>query len=201
MTETPPDVVAPYAAPADALLTLGPVGTRTLPAGIDVDAHVAMAHAQVMERLAEVYPNGLPTFTGVGREVVRWAEARLAGASLLDALRAHLGGDTTATATDLRVSALATLEGTIPGYPAGSGPTEPGATPRPSLPRHTSTMVGSIVADPYARHIRIVNGVPQPAPFVPPAFKLQPITQTALDALILAGADDPYTIYVIVDPE
>jgi hypothetical protein len=90
-----------------------------LPAFIDVDKARQMAYAELVDRLALTYSNGVPQFAGLGLESVRWAEAKLAAADILDAIRVNI--DTVGDAPErLRAAVDRALEGGIVGYPPGS---------------------------------------------------------------------------------
>jgi hypothetical protein len=151
MTETPPDVVT-YAAVEDVRAVLGKLGDR--PGLPDLEVHLAMAHADVVDRLSDVYGPTLPTWRPVAAEAVRWAEAKIAAASVLDILRAALD-DASRVAEELRASAYATIAGGLPGQRPGDATPEleEGQSPVPSLPRSSYTVAGtgglSNFADPY----------------------------------------------------
>jgi hypothetical protein len=162
VTETPPGVTAPYADPDDVRLALGPLGGR-LPVGFDVDRHLRRAHAEVLDELGTVYRAGVPTFTGDGAEAARFAEANVAAANILDALRAHLG-DVSQLATDLRAAAARTVTGGVPGFPVDAGPTVPGTTSRPAVPQVSHVARVSVFGDPYAHLV----------PYVDPIFDAPP---------------------------
>lgn len=153
MTETPPAVVT-YAGADDARAALGPVGNR-LPTWVDLDTRLRIAHAEVTDRLVDVYGHTLPTFTGDALEVLRWAEAKLAASDVLLLLRAMLTDSDSAVATELRASALATLAGGVPGF-RPPGPTDSGGSPTPGPdgtvsagPRVSNAHTMSVFEDPY----------------------------------------------------
>ncbi len=109
-----------YSDDGDARTAIGPLGSR-LPAGLDLASHRAMAYAEIRGRLADLYPQGVPTFTSEGLSALRWAEAKLAAASVLEVLRAS-SADVGDVPSALRRSVEETLSGGIVGSPAGSPP-------------------------------------------------------------------------------
>lgn len=139
--------MATYANADDVRLALGPLGNRLGP-DVDVDAHLAMAHAEVLDKLADAYPGELPTFEGAGLDTLRWAEARLAAAAILDVLHAATNTDSAVAAT-LRTTAYDTLTRGVPGYRPGSA-SGPGApVPGPSLPVTSLRSRVSVFPSPY----------------------------------------------------
>ena len=66
---------------------------------------------------AKVYPDGLPRFAGDGLTVVRYAEAKLAAAEVLDAIRVNLP-DLGDAPDQLRASALGSLRDGVDRLPA-----------------------------------------------------------------------------------
>lgn len=149
--------VAPstYATAADVRIVLGALGSR--PGLPDIDPRLSMAHAEVLDRLSDVYGPTLPVWRASAAEAVRWAEAKLAAADLLDVLRATRDDDST-VAEKLRASAYATISGGLPGQRPGdastSPDTPPGATP-PTLPLLSSTATLSNFPDPYASDLEV----------------------------------------------
>lgn len=143
----------PYAAEADVRNVLGPLGTPTrLPSWISLADVLALAHAQVVDRLGFVYPNGLPTFSDDAVDVVRYAEAKVAAAEVLERLRVNLP-DLGDQPDRLLKSAWASLDDGVVGYPPGSsdtGGTTPGTTSSTPGPRSTSFTPLSAFDDPYA---------------------------------------------------
>lgn len=142
-----------YADEHDLTNALGTLGGR-LPEWVELSTFLAVAHAEAVERLAAAYPNGIPRFTGVGFDVVRFAEAKLAAADLLDAIRVNLPelGD----APDrLRDAAYRSLDGGVAGYPAGSTSVDDDGDPDTPATSHTpGPLVSSFTAlsafpDPY----------------------------------------------------
>lgn len=130
---------------------LGPNGNR-LPAWINVEAFRRMAGAEVVDQLANVYPNGLPTFAGAGLDAVTYAEAKLAAASILEAIRVNLP-DLGDAPDRLRTSATLTLSGGVVGYPPGSETVDTGGgVPQSAAkgPRVSSFTPASAFPDPYA---------------------------------------------------
>lgn len=130
---------------------LGPIGNR-LPTWISLPAFRSTAYADVVDRLARVYPDGIPTFTGAGLTLVASAEAKLATAEILEALRVNLP-DLGDAPDRLKSSAYAALDDGVVGYPVGSvdagSPSTPGAVASPA-PRVSSFTPLSAVEDPYA---------------------------------------------------
>lgn len=129
---------------------LGPIGNR-LPTWVDLPEFRATAYADVVDRLARVYPDRIPTFEGAGLTLVASAEAKLATAEILEALRVNLP-DLGDAPERLKVSAYAALDDGVVGYPAGSsdaGGSTPGQVANPG-PRVSSFTPLSAVADPYA---------------------------------------------------
>lgn len=165
MTEIPVDepgtpTGSRYSSDADVRLALGKFGNR-LPTEVDVAAHGSMAHADVVDALSAAYPSGIPSFGGVGLEVVRWAEAKVAAASILAIVHASFPELADAPAR-MRADALATLSNGVAGYPAGSvtdpdDPTSP--TPYAPSPRVSSFTPVSAFPDPYedVRGLGIAN--------------------------------------------
>jgi hypothetical protein len=139
----------PYATAEDVRTILGPIGNR-LPAWVNVTEFLGMAHAQLVDDLAKVYPDEIPTFAANGLSAVRWAEAKLAAAEILDAIRVTLGSDADDSAADsLRASARATISDGIVGYAPGAYDVEgtiETATARPLVSSETSL---SAFPDPY----------------------------------------------------
>lgn len=139
--------MATYASVEDVRVALGNLGNR-LPATIDLDGHLGMAHAVVVDKLTDAYPGEIPTFTGPGLDVVRWAEARIAAADILDILRASTTTDSPVAET-LRQTAYDTLDRGVPGFRPGGPTTTPGTTPMPARPRVSHVATTTVFADPY----------------------------------------------------
>lgn len=148
---------APYAAPADVTNVLGSIGSR-LPAWVDVATFLSTAHAEVVDRLSRVYREEIPAFEGDAATIVRYVEARVAAAAILDAIRVNLP-DLGDAPTELRASAYASIEDGVVGYPAdatvtpgvddGAGGTTPAVVTVPG-PRVSSFTPLSAFPDPYA---------------------------------------------------
>lgn len=146
----------PYAAAGDVETTLGNLAGR-LPADLSpIETWLSLAHAEVVDVLSQVYPNGIPPFAAGsdGREAVRWAEAKIAAAEILEAVRINLT-DLGDVPTRLRDSALRTLADGVVGYPPGStttpdpdDPDGPGIVTSPR-PRVSSYTPASAFPDPY----------------------------------------------------
>ncbi len=143
-----------YSDDGDVRVALGPLGTR-LPAQIDLPSHRAMAFAEIQGRLADLYPNGFPAFTIAGTAALRWAEAKLTAASVLEVLRASSAdvGDVPAA---LRRSVEETLSGGIVGSPAGTAPAVDSDPATPVVDtgpvwsgQERVVRVRSVFADPY----------------------------------------------------
>lgn len=140
-----------YATDPDIVAVLGKIGPR-LPAEIAVATFGAIAHAETVDRLGEVYGDNVPAFTGNALEAVRWAEAKLAAAEILEALRASLP-DVGETPVRLRQSAERTLSSTIPGAPAGGGTATDAsgaAVAYGPTPLARNNAPGSLIVDPYS---------------------------------------------------
>lgn len=141
---------ARYAADDDVRTALGKYGQR-LPTDLDLAGVGAMAHAELLDALAAVYPNGLPTFADDALEVVRWAEAKLAAAEVLSLLRVNYAdlGDAPEL---MRSDALGRVRDGVIGYPPGSTSSD-GGTGAPVAvspgPRLTSFTPASAFPDPY----------------------------------------------------
>jgi hypothetical protein len=146
----------PYANETQVTNLLGTLGNR-LPAWVSIPSYLAIAHATVLDELANVYPGGIPVFEGPALDVVSWAEAKLATAEILDAIRVNLPTDAHDAADTLRASALAALSDGVVGYPAGSldgvdvdtDPSTPGVVTTVG-PRVSSFTSLSAFPDPYA---------------------------------------------------
>lgn len=140
--------MANYAVDANVNTILGNLAGR-LPAGLSpISEFLGLAHATVIDELSEVYPNGIPAFAGEGLLAVKWAEAKLAAAEVLSAVRVNLPAQLVDAPSRLKAEALATLRDGIVGYPAGSGgdPAHPTAAP---APRVSSFTQASAFVDPY----------------------------------------------------
>lgn len=139
----------PYASPDDVRDVLGSLRDR-LPAWVDLDRFLGIAHAELIDRLSVTYPDGVPTFVGAGGEIVRYAEAKIAAAEVLEAIRVNLPdlGDGPAR---LRESAETTIRDGVAGYPAGVSTPGGDADPRPvnTGPRASSFTPLSAFPDPY----------------------------------------------------
>lgn len=125
-----------------------------LPAWVDVREYRSIAHGLLIDRLAVPYSDGIPTFTGAGLTLVRLAEAKLAAAEILEALRVNLP-DIGDAPDRLRSSAYVAVDNGVPGYPPGSSDVDDGDPDTPSVPANTGPRVSSFtplsaVADPYA---------------------------------------------------
>src|SRR5437868_1624123 len=107
-----------YATADDARNALGSLRDR-LPAWVDVETFVAQAHAEIVDRLSGPYPNGIPTFAGVGLHAVRYAEAKIAAAEILEAIRVNLP-DLGDAPERMRAAAYETLDDGVVGFPPGS---------------------------------------------------------------------------------
>lgn len=142
----------PFAADQDVRNVLGTVGNR-LPAWIVIARYLSIAHATVVDRLARAYPNGIPTFEGDAADVVSFAEAKLAAAEILEAIRVNLP-DLGDAPDRLRDSAFSSIDDGVVGYPIGSSdvpggdPAAPAATSTPG-PRVSSFTPLSAFPDPY----------------------------------------------------
>lgn len=141
-----------YATGADAVTLLGNIGQR-LPTSIDPDQHVSVAHAEVVDRLGRVYPDGPPVFEGDGLLVVRWAEAKVAAASILDAVRVQFPDMVGELPGELRAAAWASLDDGVVGYPPGSADVPDGVPGgevyTPAGPMVSSFTPASNFVDPY----------------------------------------------------
>lgn len=116
----PADVPSsPYADDASVRQLLGPIGNK-LPTWVDVEQQLGIAHATAVEALGKAYAGRIPTFAGDALVVLRWAEAKLAAAQILDAIRVLFPDQSTA-ADDLRAAAYRDLDGGLIGYPVGTG--------------------------------------------------------------------------------
>lgn len=141
----------PFSSDDDVRLLLGPIGNK-LPAWVIVADFRGMAHAEVVDKLGEVYPSGIPAFDGNAATVVRWAEAKIAAAEILDSIRVNLTEDQAAAADGLREAADRVLANGVVGYPVGATPDD-GSTPgRVTVPgpRVSSFTPLSAFPDPYA---------------------------------------------------
>lgn len=152
MSEPTPDPgTMTYADPEDVVVVLGKIGPRVLAnETVDLAEHLSIANVDVREYLRRAYPRGVPTFTPEGLTTLRWAEARIAAAAVLDILRASMPTDVAEVPERLRASAFATLAGGVPGSPVGDdtpGPPPDAVIDRTS-PRHSAYAVSNF-ADPY----------------------------------------------------
>lgn len=140
----------PYSTDDDVRNSLGNVRDR-LPTWVSIPTFRATAHATILDRLSRVYPDGIPTFGGAAGEVVRYAEAKLAAAEILEAIRVNLP-DLGDAPDRLREDAFRAVDDGVVGYPAGStdtgSPSSPGQTSTPG-PRVSSFTPLSAFPDPY----------------------------------------------------
>lgn len=170
MSEPVPDPASPWSSVDDVVFVLGRLGPRVRAnVDIDLDAFLSVAHSEALDRLVTVYGSpSLPTFTGDALVALRWAEAKLAAADILDMLRTTLGDDQAEVPERLRRSAWATLDGGVPGFrpgdpvPGEDGPPLPTWT---SQPRHTSATPVSNFANPYDE--LVIEGVEYGWPVLP----------------------------------
>lgn len=146
--------MALYASTDDVTGPLGSLASR-LPAWVDRAVYLGMAHAQVVEALGDTYPQEIPTFEGPGLDVVKYAEAKLAAAEILSAIRVNLPADAQAVPEAMRAEALETLARPIVGYPVDEevldddgDPDTPGIIVS-SSPRISSFTPMSAFPDPY----------------------------------------------------
>lgn len=131
MTETPP--AATYSTDDDVLHLLGRIGSR-LPDYVVVASFRSAAYAQIGESLGGVYTT-VPTFTKpTAVAALKWAEAKLAAADILDVLAADLNDDIRELPERWRAQVRETLAGGIVGYPPGGGDSETGEPVTPSYP-------------------------------------------------------------------
>lgn len=156
---------APFATAPDVRVVLGPMGS-VIPtdileeAGVDVEEHIAAAHGEVLDRLADTYGPTLPTVTLAATPdaflVVRWAEAKICAADILDILRASM--DTESEIPErLRRSAWDTLARGLPGLRPGD-PTTPGTPPVvvwSGQPAHSSSTPVSNFPNPYGDDVAV----------------------------------------------
>jgi hypothetical protein len=167
MSEPVPDPPSPWTSPADVVFVLGKLGPRVQAnTDIDLDAFVSAAHAEALDRLADAYgTRTLPAFAGDALTVLRWAEAQLAAADVLDMLRATLGDDQAEVPERLRRSAWAKLDGGVPGFRPGDPAPADGVTypTWTSSPAHSSSTPVSNFPDPYADTLALPAG-PWPVP-------------------------------------
>lgn len=141
--------LAAFAGDRDVRDALGRLGDR-LPADLDIPRRIAVAHADVVDRLVQTYGTDLPTWGPVALDLLRWTEAKLAAALILEQLTAAANVDPV-LAVSLREAAHATLARGLPGHAPGQPDT---VTPRPpdgpALPTVSTAAPGSNFADPYA---------------------------------------------------
>lgn len=145
----------PYASTGDVETALGNLKGR-LPASLSpIPTWLSLAHAEVIDLLSAVYPNGIPEFAdgSDGVEAVRWAEAKIAASEILEAVRINLS-DLGDAPQRLRDSAVRTLVDGVVGYPPGSttidDPDNPGTSvPVSARPRVSSYTPASAFPDPY----------------------------------------------------
>lgn len=114
-----------------------------------VSEFLDLAHSEVVDVLAAVYPNGTPEFAGPGLLAVTWAEAKLAAAEVLSAVRVNLPQQIGDTPSRLRREALESLRDGVVGYPAGSSTDGPGGATVAPGPRVSSFTPASAFPDPY----------------------------------------------------
>lgn len=141
-----------YSTDADVRNSLGNLRDR-LPAWVTIEEFRDLANALVVDELARTYPDGIPAFAGPGLAIVRFAEAKLAAAQILEALRVSLP-DLGEAPDRLREDAYRSLSDGVVGYPAGSTDvpsTDPLAPVRSSTPgpRVSSFTPLSAFPDPY----------------------------------------------------
>lgn len=147
-----------YATEANVTPLLGQLAGR-LPGWVNVEEYLEIANAEVVEALGDVYPDNLPAFAGPGLAVVKLAEAKLATAAILSALRVNLPKEAQDVPEAMRAEALATLSNAVVGYPVGGVDVPGSPTPRKvgNSPRHSSFTPMSAFADPYAA-ARVAEG-------------------------------------------
>lgn len=141
----------PYADEQDVRNALGTLAAR-LPSFVSLASNLSVAHAQVVDRLGQVYPNGIPTWAGDALDVVRFVEAKIAAAETLEQIRMNLP-DLGDQPDRLRASAWASIDDGVVGYPPGSSDAgSGGGTPSTSVPgpRMSSFTPLSAFSDPYA---------------------------------------------------
>lgn len=149
-------VAETYSSDADILTALGKLGPR-LPVEISVPSARSMAYAVVLDRLADVYGGTVPDLDREGREaareIVRWAEAKLAAAHILSILGTASGLEPEQVSA-WREEALETLRNSLPGVRIGDTDapgTTPGTGPIPSVPLVAAPgEATSLFPDPYA---------------------------------------------------
>lgn len=129
-----------------------------LPAFVALDKARQMAHAELLDRLGAMYPK-MPEWAGPGLEAVKWAEAKLTGADILDSIRINI--DTVGDAPErLRAAVERTLVNGIVGYPIGSEVVDDGdGNPHTVIrsPLVSSFTPFSAFPDPYA-DVRDIGG-------------------------------------------
>lgn len=149
MTETPTDPTT-YSGDDDVRHLLGRIGTR-LPGYITISSFRSAAYAQIGEALGAIYPT-VPQFTKpTAVAALKWAEAKLAAADILDVLAADLTDDVRELPERWRAQVAETLAGGVVGYPPGS--TDPDgeeiSPTYPSTPSVSHRVAGSLLPDPY----------------------------------------------------
>lgn len=139
-----------YSSDNDVKALLGTLAQR-LPEFVDIDIYRQMSRATITDKLALIYPDAIPVFSGVGLEAVKWIEARYAAADILDAIRVNV--DSVGDAPErLRALADRAMEGGIVGYPPGSTTVDDGdgtQIPVSRNPRVSSFTPVSAFPDPY----------------------------------------------------
>lgn len=151
-------MTATYCTDEDVKNVLGQLRNK-LPSFVDLDLSRQMANAELRDRLAGYYPNALPAWAGAGFEIVRWCEAWLTAADVLDSIRINL--DTVGDAPErLREKVARALDGGIVGYPPGSTTVDDGdGNPQAVVrsPLVSSFTPVSAFPDPYA-DVRDIGG-------------------------------------------
>jgi hypothetical protein len=143
----------PYSTDDDVTNVLGNIGNR-LPEWVTVADWRTLAHAEAVDMLAKVYPRGIPAFAGDGLVVVRYAEAKLAAAAILEAIRVNLP-DLGDAPDQLREDAVRILSDGVIGYPADSELVDDDDNPEtPSVPVQQAPVMSSFTPlsafpDPY----------------------------------------------------
>lgn len=149
MTETPADAPT-YSSDDDVAHLLGRVGSR-LPDYVRIPTFRAAAYAQMGEALGAIYPT-VPEFTKPAAvAALRWAEAKLAAADILDVLAADLSDDVRELPERWRAQVAETLAGGVVGYPPGStAPDGEEVSPTyPATPSVSHRTPGMLTPNPY----------------------------------------------------
>lgn len=143
-----------YASAPDVVKLLGSIGTR-LPDWLNLEDYIDVAHGLTLDALSSSYPAKIPAFEGPGLEVVKWAEAKLAAAEALSAIRINLPESAREVPDEMRAEAYATLGRAVVGYPLDSEAVDVDGNPAtPSVvvttaPRISSFTPMSAFGDPY----------------------------------------------------